>query len=175
MTDHGFHDVVTGRRTVKDFTDQPVPRDQLERILATARWAPNHRMTEPWRFRVLGPDARAALKVAAGAAADKLERAPTLVCASYVPSPLPLHAAEDAHAAACATYLTLLAAYDEGLASYWRTPGVLRSVEGRAACGIPDGEVTLGLLHFGWPASGDAGELAAPARADVDAFATWLD
>jgi len=172
MTD-SFHNVVADRRTIKEFTNEPVPREQLERVLATARWAPNHRMTEPWRFRVLGPAAMAALKAAAGPAADKLERAKTLVAASYVPSPLPLHAAEDAYAAACAVYLTLLAAHDEGLGSYWRTPGVLRTVEGRAACGMPDGEISLGLLHFGWPAKVAAPE--PPARKSADDYVTWLD
>ena len=57
-------------------------------------------------------------------------RAPTLVVASFVPSALPLHAHEDEQAAACAVYAVLLAARAEGLASYWRTPGVLRSRRG---------------------------------------------
>ncbi|MBC7645264.1 MAG: nitroreductase family protein [Thermoleophilia bacterium] len=173
MTD-SFHDVVAERRTIKNFTSEPVPREQLECILATARWAPNHRMTEPWRFRVLGPEAVAALKTAAGPGAEKkLDRARTLVAASYVPSPLPLHATEDAYAAACAVYLTLLAAHDDGLASYWRTPAVLRTSEGRAACGMESGEIELGLLHFGWPANTAAPEV--PERKPVDEFVTWLD
>lgn len=165
-------DALTGRRTTKDFTDEPVPREQLVRILDAARWAPCHRMTEPWRFRVLGSAALDALKAAAGEGAAKLERAPTLVVASYVPSPLPLHAAEDEQAAACAVYATLLTAHAEGVASYWRTPTVLRSDEGRAACGIPDGERVLGLLHFGFP----AGDLpAAPARRPLTEVVEFLD
>lgn len=165
-------DAIRQRRTVKQFTDEPVPRDQLERILDAARWAPCHRMTEPWRFRVLGPTALGELKVVAGEGAAKLERAPTLVAASYVPSPLPLHAAEDEQAAAAAVYATLLAAHAEGLASYWRTPGILRNDEGRAACGIPSGERVLGLLHFGFPAS----ELPEPpARLPLERVVEWLD
>ena len=58
-------------------------------------------------------------------------------------------AEEDRDAAACACYIVLLAAHDRGLGGYWRTPGVLRTPEGRAACGIPDGEAVLGLLHLG--------------------------
>lgn len=166
-------DAIRSRRTVKTYRPGPVPREQLERILEAARWAPNHRLTEPWRFRVLGPDAQARLKAAAGggSAAEKLERAPTLVVASFVPSPLPLHAHEDEQAAACAVYAVLLAARAEGLASYWRTPGVLRTEEGRAAVGIPAEERVLGLLHFGEP----AGELPEPPeRATPERFVTWL-
>ncbi len=165
-------DAIRTRRTVKSYRPEPVPRDVLERILEVARWAPNHRQTEPWRFRVLGAEAQSRLKVAAGGGAEKLERAPTLVVASFVPSVLPLHAHEDEQAAACAVYAVLLAARGEGLASYWRTPGVLRSEEGRAAVGIPEGEQILGLLHFGEP----EGELPEPPeRGPLEHFVTFLD
>lgn len=165
-------DAIRTRRTVKSYRPEPVPRDVLERILEVARWAPNHRQTEPWRFRVLGPQAQSRLKVAAGGGAEKLERAPTLVIASFVPSVLPLHAHEDEQAAACAVYAVLLAARAEGLASYWRTPGVLRTEEGRAAVDIPDGERILGLLHFGEP-EGDLPE--PPERSDLSDYVTFLD
>lgn len=165
-------DAIRTRRTVKSYRPEPVARDVLERILEVARWAPNHRQTEPWRFRVLGSEAQSRLKVAAGGGAEKLERAPTLVVASFVPSVLPLHAHEDEQAAACAVYAVLLAARGEGLASYWRTPGVLRSDEGRAAVGIPEEERILGLLHFGEP----EGELPEPPeRGPLEHFVTFLD
>ena len=55
----------------------------LDELFELARWAPNHNLTNPWRFRVLGPEALAALKEAAGPeAAAKLDRAPTLVVVS---------------------------------------------------------------------------------------------
>ena len=165
-------DAIRSRRTVKSYRPDPVPRDVLERILEAARWAPNHRQTQPWRFRVLGAAAQSRLKQAAGAGAEKLERAPTLVIAAYVPSVLPLHAAEDEQSAACAVYAVLLAARGEGLASYWRTPGVLRTAEGRAAVFLPESERVLGLLHFGEP---DGDVPLAPERSDVVDYVTFLD
>ncbi|MCW2949482.1 MAG: hypothetical protein JWN41_495 [Thermoleophilia bacterium] len=168
----GIYEAIQQRRTVKDYRPDPVPSAQLDRILGAARWAPCHRMTEPWRFRVVGPVTLGRLASASGEGAAKLMRAPTLVVASFVPSPLPPHATEDEHAAVCAMYAVLLAAESEGLATYWRTPGILRSDEGRAALQLPPNERTLGLLHFGW-ARGAAPE--APARAGTDAYVTWLD
>ncbi len=53
--------VMLGRRTVKQFLAQPVDRATLERLIEVAVWAPNHRLNEPWRFYVLGDDARAQL------------------------------------------------------------------------------------------------------------------
>ena len=77
--------LIRSRRTHKAFGRDPVPRQTLDELLELARWAPNHHRTNPWRFRVLGPETLARLKEAAGPAeAPKLERAPTLILASCV-------------------------------------------------------------------------------------------
>ena len=139
------------RRTHKAFAPQPLPRELLDELLELARWAPNHHLTNPWRFRVLGPATLAALKRIAGPEAGaKLDRAPTLVAASAKRSGDPIQDEEDLCATACATYVVLLAAHGRGLAGYWRTPSVLRSKEGRAALGLPEDERFVALIHLGW-------------------------
>jgi nitroreductase len=161
------------RRTHKVFGPEPVDAGTLTELFELARWAPNHRVTEPWRFRVLGPNSLARLKVAAGEppTGGKLDRAPTLVVASVRRTGDPLVDEEDAHAAAVACYIMLLAAHARGLAGYWRTPEVLRTSEGRAAVGLGDDEVAVGLIHLGHPVR----DQAPPDRQPVDAFATFLD
>src|SRR5436309_1204013 len=130
-------DAIRERRTHKVFASEPLTRALLDDLLELARWAPNHHLTNPWRFRVLGPQALNRLKDAAGPeAAAKLDRAPSLVAVTQLRSADPVQDEEDLCAAACATYAVLLTAYGRGLASYWRTPGVLRTAEGRAALGI---------------------------------------
>jgi nitroreductase len=147
-----LEDAIRTRRTHKVYGDEPVARETLEELLELARWAPNHNLTNPWRFRVLGPDSLAALKRAAGPeAAAKLDRAPTLVVASQVRSDDAQQDEEDLCAVSAAISYVLLAAHARGLAGYWRTPEVLRSAEGRAAVGIPDNERVLGLIHLGPP------------------------
>ena len=65
---------IHARRSIKRFTDQPVSREQIEHLLEAAVQAPNHRMTEPWRFYVLGPQARRAFgEVLGGRKARKVE------------------------------------------------------------------------------------------------------
>ena len=141
----------------------------LEELFELARWAPNHNLTNPWRFRVLGPQALAALKEAAGPeAAAKLDRAPTLIAASVLRSDDdPVTDEEDFAAAAAATFIVLLGAHARGLGGYWRTPAVLRTPEGRAALGIPAEERVLGLHpprpHQG---PGQARARARPGRRD---------
>lgn len=141
------------RRTHKAFGHDPVAEQTLRELVELARWAPNHHLTNPWRFRVLGPESLARLKEAAGReAAAKLDRAPTLVAVSAVRSPDdPAQDQEDLCATACAAYIVLLVAHARGLAGYWRTPEVLRTPAGCAALNIGDEERALGLLHLGWP------------------------
>jgi nitroreductase len=164
--------LIRTRRTHKAYAPAPVDRATLDELFELARWAPNHNLTNPWRFRVLGPEALERLKRAAGPeAAAKLDRAPTLVAASAIRNDDdPVAAEEDRDAAAVACYIVLLAAHERGLGGYWRTPGVLRTPEGRAACGIPDGEAVLGLLHLGEA----RGEKPPPERAPLETVVEHL-
>jgi nitroreductase len=143
-------DLAAARRTHKTFGPGPIPRETLLELLATARFAPTHHLNQPWRFRVLGPETLAELKRVAGEKeAAKLDRAPTLVVASAALTGDLATDEEDICAAAAAIMLVLLAATERDIATYWRTPQVLRTKAGREAAGIPSGERFLGLLHFG--------------------------
>ena len=94
-------ELIRSRRTHKAYEPAPVDRATLDELFELARWAPNHNLTNPWRFRVLGPEALARLKAAAGPeAAAKLDRAPTLVAASAVQDGDPVENEENRDAAA---------------------------------------------------------------------------
>ena len=167
-----LEEAVRGRRTHKAYRPEPVERETLDELLELARWAPNHHLTIPWRFRVLGPNALTRLKEAAGPeGAAKLERAPTLVAASAAQSGDPVQDEEDLCAAAVATYIVLLGAHDRGLVGYWRTPEVLRTREGREAIGLPLEERFIGLIHLGRPRQ----DQRIPERPPPDEYVTYLD
>lgn len=164
-------EAIRTRRTFKAFRPEPVPRETLNELFELARWAPSHNLTNPWRFRVVGPEALVALKEAAGPeSAPKLDRAPTLVVASAVETGNPVQDEEDFLAVGVASYILLLAAHGRGLAGYWRTPAVLRTPEGRAAVRLPDDERFVGLLHLGWCRQ----EKQAPERSPTGDFVTYL-
>jgi nitroreductase len=161
--------LAAARRTHKAFGPEPVPRETLVELLGLARLAPNHHLTQPWRFRVLGPEALGRLKEAAGPAeALKLDRAPTLVVVSAALSGDLVQDEEDVCATAAGTMLVLLGATERGLASYWRTPSVLRTTRGRDALGVARGERVLGLLHFGAPARDPAPRERKPVETYVE-------
>jgi nitroreductase len=140
------------RRTHKAYRPEPIDRETVDELLDLARWAPNHHLTNPWRFRVVGPGALERLKHAAGPeAAAKLDRAPTLIVCSCALGGDEVQDEEDLHATAVAAYIVLLAAHARGLVGYWRTPGVLRTPAGRAAVGLPEDERFVALIHIGHP------------------------
>jgi len=169
MAARNIDTAIRARRTHKAYGSEPVDRATLEELFELARWAPNHHLTNPWRFRVLGPRSRERLKAAADedtpGSGAKLDRAPTLVAVSAVGN------AEDRDATAIAAYIVLLAADARGLATYWRTPAVLETDSGRRALGIRDGEQVLGLLHLG-PRRQDQ---PPPERAPLDEVVDYLD
>jgi nitroreductase len=164
---------VRTRRTHKAFAPEPLTRPEIEDLLELARWAPNHHLTVPWRFRVVGPATLDRLKRAAGPeGAQKLERAPTLVVSSAALGGDPVQDEEDLHATAIASYIVLLAAHARGHGGYWRTPALLRADAGRAAVGLPPEERFVGLLHLGNPRQGDK---PVPERPPVAQTTVFLD
>lgn len=183
-------DAIRNRRTYKSYSGDPLSREQLDELFELARWAPNHKLTEPWRFRVIGPEARARLievverqareSAPVGADADavasiavkKFDRAPTIIAVTSVRNPDPKLDVEDFSSSSVAAYIVLLAATDKGYASFWRSPGVLQSAEGSAAAGIGADEEALGLIYLGkpGPVPPKPGQ-----RSAADSFVTYLD
>jgi nitroreductase len=165
-------EAIRGRRTHKAYKPGPVPREVLDELFELARWAPNHNLTIPWRFRVIGPGALERLKAAAGPeAAAKLDRAPTLVVCSCALTDDEVQNEEDLHAAGIAAYIVLLGAHARGLAGYWRTPAILRERAGLEAVGVPENERFVGLIHLGYAVQ----EKPAPERPPADAVVTYLE
>jgi len=167
--DFVIEELIRTRRTHKAYGPDPVPRETLLELFELARWAPNHHVTNPWRFRVIGPQALTTLKEAAEAntpgSASKLDRAPTLVAVSVKQTGDAEQDHEDLLATAVAAYIVLLGAHARGLAAYWRTVPFLD------ALGLPADEQPIGLLYLGTPRQ----EQRVPERAPVEEIAFFLD
>ena len=152
-----LHEALLSRRTVYKFEERPVPEEILQRALDAARWAPNHRMTEPWRFVIVGPETRLRLGgvaerlalVKAGSmpleererqvrrATEKVTKLPALVVIACARSPEDaLQGPEDYAAAACAAQNLQLSLWADGVGCQWGTGGVTRDDESYAILGI---------------------------------------
>jgi nitroreductase len=160
-------DAVRERRSIKRFADRPVSREEIETLLAAAALAPNHRLTQPWRFYVLGPGARYAWGLALGARkAKKLEdpeRArtlrdtvaqehlalPGLIAVAVVHNDDPEIRDEDYAAAMMGVQNIALTALELGLGTHIKTGAVMNDPAARAAAGVDDDERIVALVHVG--------------------------
>lgn len=143
-------EAIKRRRTHKQYGSEPVDEATLRELIDLARYAPNHHLTQPWRFRVLGPQIRARIEELAGEKeAMKLRRAPTLVLATASLSGDAHTDEEDLHATAAAVYAVLLGATERGFASYWRTPACFTEQRVRDALGLEEDERVVALIHLG--------------------------
>ena len=138
------------RRTSKQFGAEPLDEGTLRELLELALHAPNHHLTQPWRFRVLGAETRRRLDDVCGEKeAMKLRRAPTLVLATAALSGDSHTDEEDLASVASGVYAVLLGATGRGLASYWRTPGAFEADAAREILGLEPSEKIVALIHLG--------------------------
>jgi nitroreductase len=177
------------RRSIKKFTDRPVTREEMETLFAAAARAPNHRLTEPWRFYVLGPGARRAYgrvlaarkarrvedpAVAAQVAAKVEEEhaaLPGMIAMAVREDENPEIREEDYGAMMMGVQNLALAAVTLGLGTHIKTGAVMQDPGARSAVGVADDERIVAIVNVGEPA-----EVPAPkARRPATDFITWVD
>lgn len=166
-----LQEAIITRRTIKDFKPDAVPSELLMRALEAGIWAQNHRMTQPWRFDVFGPQTHRALAEiyadvqlesvsaddeirdkARQKAIAKILAKPQLVSVSSTLSPDAQVRREDYAAVCCAIQNIQLAAWDLGLGMQWSTSGALIRPATYELLGInPTEEEIVGILFFGFP------------------------
>ncbi len=162
------YEAIMTRRSVPLVTDVPVEKWKVERLLDAAVRAPNHHLTQPWRFIVLTgraleefADAWATGAQREGkdpeAARSKALRAPVIICVVERPKGhLPkVSDIEEHHATGAALQNILLAAHDMGLGAMMRTGPAAHIPEVRRHLGLEDGELIAGLIYLGHPRAED--------------------
>ena len=174
-------DAIRERRSIKRFTDRPVTREQIETLIAAAIQAPNHRLTNPWRFYVLGPDAREAYGRALGERKAKKQpdpekaaqvrdtvaaehRAlPAMIAVAVVETADQEQREEDYAATMMAVSNLMLVALEMGLGTAIKTGGVMADAAARAAVGVADGQRIVAVVNLGVPADVPAPKNRMPA------------
>lgn len=146
-------EAIKSRRSVRAFTDQPVSREEVEKLIDMARWAPSAGNIQPWEFIVVRD-----LEIKRGlckAALNQtfIEQAPVVivVCANpqrsshgYGSRGINLYCLQDT---AAATQNMLLAAHSMGLASCW--VGAFREDEATQTLKIPSGLRPIAIVPIG--------------------------
>lgn len=182
-------DLIKSRRTVRSFDGQPVPDAVLSDLIDAARWAPNHRMTEPWRFYVLRKGGERRRQVAdlayewtlanvpnqrqaqssAEAARQELLDAPALIYVYSLNGDSAEIAEENYSATSCAVQNLMLAAHAHGLGVGWSTGKPTRHDRLGEALGVEPGSRIVGCLYIGYPSS-----VPASKRQEISQVTRWL-
>ena len=181
-------DLLASRRSIREFTTREVTRAEIETLLENAVMAPNHRLTQPWTFLVLGPVARRAFGLALGArkarkiedptAADQLRQKvadehaalPLMIVVAISQDENPEIREEDYAAGMMAVQNITLAAVALGLGTHIKTGAVMQDPAARSAVGVADDDLIIAIINVGEPANIPPSKPRRSAR-DVT---TWL-
>ena len=173
------------RQSVGRVSQDPVPEDLVERILESAVHAPNHRITEPWRFHVFTGKGRGELararaetarlmaeaegeheEMAAGRISrerKKTFRAPVIIAVVSTAGRDEVETLENYAACAAAVQNMQLTAHSLGLGSIWRTGPVAYHKHMREFFDLEEGDRIVAFLYLGYPDMGERPRRRSPA------------
>jgi nitroreductase len=164
------------RRSIGRVKQAPVPRELIERILESGVHAPNHKITEPWRFHVFSGKGRGELarvraeiarlqaeaegeseEMAAGRISrerKKAFRAPVVIAVISVAGRDEVETLENYAACAAAVQNMQLTAHALGLAAMWRTGPIVYHQEMRRFFGLKENDRIVAHVYLGYPDMG---------------------
>ncbi|MEM8508094.1 MAG: nitroreductase [Bacteroidota bacterium] len=181
-------DIIKKRRSVfpVQYNAQPVSKETVEMLLEAANWAPNHRKTEPWRFKVLMGASKSRLgKFLASKYEEtdprpkqikikKLQENPSkagaivAICLQRDPQES-LPEWEELAATAMAVQNMWLCCTELNLGCYWSSPGLIKYMD--EFFDLAEGERCLGFFYLGYYDE----EISAGERRPIAEKVEWLD
>jgi nitroreductase len=160
-----FAEVIRGRRTIELFLQTEVPQSLLNEAIEAATWAPNHHVTEPWHFYVLGDETkercldlcRDIVTMKSGEKAGNFKRQSWsekpgwLVVTCQCSDDEVLQ--KENYAACCAAVQNLgLYLWKAGVGSKWTTGDITRDSRFLDIVGIDETQAfVVGLIWYGYP------------------------
>lgn len=156
--------LISGRRTIHQFKAGLHAEDKLKEAIELARWAPNHHLTEPWHFYLLGDETVNAVielntemtieakgETAASAKEKRWRTMPGWFVMTCTKSADPIKEQEDYAACCCTVQNLMLALWNEEVGVKWSTGGLIRDKRFYDLLWInPDLEAVVGLFWYGY-------------------------
>ena len=160
-----IEELIKGRRTINLYLQTPVPRELVRNAIETATWAPNHHVTEPWRFYLLGPETiercldlcRDIVAAKKGKKAARLKREswaekPGWLLVTCRRSGDDLKQQEDYAACSAAVQNLLLYLWQADVGTKWTTGAITRDSRLADIVGFDANEAfVVGLIWYGYP------------------------
>ena len=159
-------EIIKNRRAVfpAQYNNQPISKEEILTILESANWAPTHKRTEPWRFKVFHGTSQVALgKFMAETYKETTENFSEFTYAKFMDNPVKagcviaicmqrepnesLPEWEEIAAMAMAVQNMWLTASSMGIGSYWSTPGLMKYLD--KFIEMEEGERCFGFFYMG--------------------------
>ncbi len=165
-------DAVRARRNVRDYTDEPIAREDLERILEAGRRAPSSRNWQPWDFVVVTErDSLVELAKAWELGGKHIARAAAAIVLVGEEPEDARHRDWLMYDFGQATANMMLTAVDLGIGSGHAS--VVDQEQARRALGFPEGRFAAYMIGFGYPAGRPLHPIARPDRRPFDEVVHW--
>lgn len=156
---------IRSRRTINFFKNNPVETSVILEAIELARWAPNHKKTEPWHFHLLGPRICVQVKdlitdikavgrsdTARIAIRERLDAIPGWLVMTCNVSTDPIQQSEDYAACACAAQNMMLYLWQAGVGMKWTTGNVIRDERFLQLMRVDKTrKFVTGLFWYGYP------------------------
>ncbi|WP_144547061.1 nitroreductase [Bacillus sp. X1(2014)] len=137
-------DAIKTRRNIKKFKSMEIEQNLILAWLEAATMAPNHRMTEPWEIYFIGTETREKLNHK-----TNFGNAPVVLMILSKQGATTVETEENAMATACFIQNFNLAAWAEGVGTFWSSIGI--TPKNREILRVPDGFDIIGVLGVGYP------------------------
>ena len=146
-------ELLVTRRSVRKFSDQPVDRELVERILEAGRWAPSGLNNQPWRFVVVA-DPGLKSRVAQFTRYTKVVEAAPVIIPVFIHTPSMYHEVKDYQSIGACMQNMLLMAHGLGLGAVWLGEILKNAEQVRQVLGLGSELELMAVLALGWPAGG---------------------
>ena len=180
-------DIIKKRRSVfpVQYNDSPIAKEDIEKVLEAGNWAPNHKCTEPWRFKVIQGDGKKRLGIFLSKKYEELDPKPKAmkvkklqenpqmasaiiaICMQRDPKES-LPEWEEVAAVAMAVQNMWLQCTEMGIGSYWSSPGLIKYMD--EFLSLNEGEKCLGFFYMG----NFDGELTEGKREPIASKTEWI-
>ncbi len=138
------------RRSVRQFTDKPVEREQLFEIIKAGTWAPSGLNNQPWRFVIIqSPEVRKELAKLTTSHAV-IERAPACI-AVFIDKTAMYHETKDHQSMGACIQNIILAAHGLGLGAVWLGEILKNADAVRSLFGLPEDMELMAVVAVGHP------------------------
>jgi len=158
-------ELIRSRRTINFFRPDPVPDSLIREAIEVARWAPNHKLTEPWHFYILGKQSLTQVKnliteikstgqseSVRDGVRKRLDAIPGWLVVTCKKSAETITQMEDYAACSCAVQNMMLYLWSAGIGVKWTTGKVIRDDRLFKILNLEDSsEMIAGLFWYGYP------------------------